>query len=601
MTMEYKTLDQNAPRSIYGGKAEGLSWLKSLGYNVPPAIFIPASYSNVGEGDLQPIFDSYFPSESMYAVRSSALMEDGAEHCFAGHFATFTGLKSFHEVLEKIKAVKVSGTSGANEMGVVIQQYIMAAYSGVAFSSDPNTASVESGIISFVDGNGEALVSGKVAGIDAKVSYQSQGIEFSLDSMVVPELEEQLIEIAALAKKLEANAGHPVDIEWCIEKGSNQLFLLQCRPITTARFAKSEVIEVIAANLERIPSEVRGNDKIKLRLACSEAGIATTKAFILKLNRADADQFFENMEFVIPIPFNSLNDGYSSILIAPRNLNGNVIREFSSNDHHEVRSNIRQIFQRCFSQYWRGIVITHELFPLDYMGMIRRIGDGYLVELSKGGFIQKGLTDCSRFILDSKGEVVSKEEQIQASTFEIGSHGVEKMPLNELVTLPATALAMIKRTFGDFLADEKRVVEFGINQVGTEYHPYLIDFQSEAAGIDLTTIERGVISKGKISGRLRWLDLDSDWKKGVDMHFHDTQSGSSASPVADPTIFVADRPDISILGLLNQHDPSSIGFIFRGGSMLSHLCIVLREKGIPAIFLREGMDLEGIEWYSLEA
>ncbi|MBK9453593.1 MAG: hypothetical protein IPN95_30240 [Bacteroidetes bacterium] len=152
------------------------------------------------------------------------------------------------------------------------------------------------------------------------------------------------------------------------------------------------------------------------------------------------------------------------------------------------------------------------------------------------------------------------------------------MPLNELVTLPATALAMIKRTFGDFLADEKRVVEFGINQVGTEYHPYLIDFQSEAAGIDLTTIERGVISKGKISGRLRWLDLDSDWKKGVDMHFHDTQSGSSASPVADPTIFVADRPDISILGLLNQHDPSSIGFIFRGGSMLSQSCIVFRER-----------------------
>ncbi|MBK9453595.1 MAG: hypothetical protein IPN95_30250 [Bacteroidetes bacterium] len=45
--------------------------------------------------------------------------------------------------------VKASGTSGATEMGVVIQQYIVAAYSGVAFSSDPNTASVESGIISF--------------------------------------------------------------------------------------------------------------------------------------------------------------------------------------------------------------------------------------------------------------------------------------------------------------------------------------------------------------------------------------------------------------------------------------------------------------------
>lgn len=599
--MEYKTLDQNAPRSIYGGKAEGLSWLKAVGCNVPPAIFIPAAVGDVGEGDLQPIFDSYFPPNSLFAVRSSALMEDGAEHSFAGHFATFTGLKSFDEVLEKVKEVKGSSTSGATEMGVVIQQYIVASHSGVAFSSDPNTASMQSGIVSFAEGNGEDLVSGKVAGIDVKVSYQVHGIELSYDSEMVAKLADQLKEIAFLAKKLEASAEHPVDIEWCIEKATNQLFLLQCRPITTARFAKSEVIEVTASNLERIPIEVRGNDKIKLRLVCSKAGIATTRAFILKLNRTDADSFFDGTEFTIPFSFNPLNDGFSSILIAPRNLDGNVIREFSGNDHREVRANIQQIFERCFSQFWRGIVITHELFPLDYMGMIRRIGAQYLIEMSRGGFIQKGLTDCSRFILDINGEVVSKDEQIQASTFEIGSQGVEKMSLNEVVTLPATTLAMIKHTFGDFLADETRVVEFGINQAGLDYHPYLIDFQSEAAGIDMAAIEKGVISRGKIAGRLEWLNLDSDWEKGVNMHFHDSQSGRPTSPGIEPTIFVADRPDISILGLLNQHDPSSIGFIFKGGSLLSHLCIVLREKGIPAIFLPEGLDLDGLEWYSLDA
>ncbi len=601
MTMEYKTLDQNVPRSIYGGKAAGLSWLKSLGCNVPPAIFIPAAVVEVDEGDLQPIFDSNFPQRSLFAVRSSALVEDGAEHSFAGHFATFTGLKSFDEVHQKIKEVKASSTSRATEMGVVIQQYILASFSGVAFSSDPNTASMQSGIISFVVGNGEDLVSGKVAGIDVRVTFKAGEIELASDSPTVAHMAGQLKEIALVAKKLEASAGHPVDLEWCIEKGTNQLFLLQCRPITTVHFAKSEVIEVIASNLERIPIEVRGNDKINLRLVCSEAGIATTKAFILKLNRTDADTFFEGTEFTIPFPFNPLNDGYSSILIASRNLDGNVIREFSGNDHQEVLSNLQQIFGRCFSQYWKGIVITHELFPLDYMGMIRRIGAYFLIELSQGGFIQKGLTDCSRFILDGRGEVVSREEQIQASAFEIGSQGVEKISLNAVVTLPETTLAMIKHTFGDFLTDETRVVEFGINHAGLEYHPYLIDFQTEATGIDMASIEKGVISKGKIEGRLKCFEVDTDWKKAVNMHFHDTQSGISVSPAVEPTIFVADRPDISILGLLHQHDPRNIGFIFKGGSLLSHLCIVLREKGIPAIFLPEGLDLAGLEWYSLNA
>ena len=43
--------------------------------------------------------------------------------------------------------------------------------------------------------------------------------------------DEQAAEIARLAIALEDEAGRPVDVECCYRQG--QLYLLQCRPVTT--------------------------------------------------------------------------------------------------------------------------------------------------------------------------------------------------------------------------------------------------------------------------------------------------------------------------------------------------------------------------------
>ena len=43
----------------------------------------------------------------------------------------------------------------------------------------------------------------------------------------------QIIELAELALQLEASVGMPVDIECAVQAG--EIFLLQCRPITTLR------------------------------------------------------------------------------------------------------------------------------------------------------------------------------------------------------------------------------------------------------------------------------------------------------------------------------------------------------------------------------
>jgi len=50
-------------------------------------------------------------------------------------------------------------------------------------------------------------------------------------------------------------------------------------------------------------------------------------------------------------------------------------------------------------------------------------------------------------------------------------------------------------------------------------------------------------------------------------------------------IFLCRRPNIALLPLLEQYEPGRIGFLFEEGSVLCHLAVVLREKGIPAVKL----------------
>jgi phosphohistidine swiveling domain-containing protein len=50
-------------------------------------------------------------------------------------------------------------------------------------------------------------------------------------------------------------------------------------------------------------------------------------------------------------------------------------------------------------------------------------------------------------------------------------------------------------------------------------------------------------------------------------------------------IIVADRASTDLLGHVCA--PGVAGFIFRQASMLAHLPVVLREKGIPAIVLED--------------
>lgn len=208
------------------------------------------------------------------AVRSSATSEDGKNHAWAGQLESFLNVNK-NNIIECIKQCWNSIFSPRaifyrikNEdvldiaVAVVVQKMIPSEVSGVAFSMNPTTNSLDEIVIEGVFGLGEAIVSGKVTPdtyivhkkdnelISKKI--QNQKIKLikedeknkwvSVQNGNLPKIDYvKILELSNLVKKIEDFYGFPVDIEWGIE--NDVVYILQCRPITTVK--KNDLLEKI--------------------------------------------------------------------------------------------------------------------------------------------------------------------------------------------------------------------------------------------------------------------------------------------------------------------------------------------------------------------
>ncbi|MBI1920765.1 MAG: phosphoenolpyruvate synthase [Geobacter sp.] len=209
------------------------------------------------------------PGGETVAVRSSAVDEDGSEHSFAGQLESFLFVPPA-EVAEKIAAVWRSGFServlayrrenGLSSIptppAVLIQRMVTADAAGVAFSADPVSGRRGVAVVSGLFGLGTALVSGECDAdtwhvsrsreitdrqIAIKTSAHSPAPESAEGVAAVavppeqqscPSLDdEQVIEVASLARRAARHFGCPQDIEWAMEE--EHLYFLQSRPITS--------------------------------------------------------------------------------------------------------------------------------------------------------------------------------------------------------------------------------------------------------------------------------------------------------------------------------------------------------------------------------
>jgi pyruvate,water dikinase len=267
------------PRST-GGKAAALSRLAE--HFVVPSGFCITSTALAGIAPpvrlpnwlRERVLDAYqtlVAVDSPVAVRSSAIDEDGASSSFAGVHETFLNIQGTGALVTAVERCLESFFSpralsyrqergaahGAFEdvrMAVLVQQQIASDVSIVAFSANPVSRRRDEIVVTASWGLGESVVGGTVTpdtwivdhsgehlreeriGDKRRMTVASDGGSREVDVprvlRNVPSLDrEQVAEVARLAVQLEERTGYPVDIE-CAYAGG-QLYLLQCRPITT--------------------------------------------------------------------------------------------------------------------------------------------------------------------------------------------------------------------------------------------------------------------------------------------------------------------------------------------------------------------------------
>ena len=208
-------------------------------------------------------------TDGFVAVRSSALGEDAAKTSFAGMHDSLLFVRGEEPVIAAVKTVWASAFNDRAlayrlersvplegiAVGVVVQQMIDATRSGVLFTCDPATSSVQHVVISSLYGAGEGLVS---AGLDAD-TYTVDKRTFTSTAQVAQKREQLLLdpdrgglrrqavpeamqgrssltdaEVRAVAEAgltVERYFGRPQDIEFCFD-ASGHLYIVQSRPVT---------------------------------------------------------------------------------------------------------------------------------------------------------------------------------------------------------------------------------------------------------------------------------------------------------------------------------------------------------------------------------
>ncbi len=225
-----------------GPKTLNLKKLKDLGLNVPAFVALPTStvkklWGNYQTGEtkyINSLIDDITKSLPFqnFAVRSSALIEDSSKSSYAGQFLTKTAVSGTElglAIMEVINDAEKKLNRNLELFSIIIQDFIEADYSGIAFTRDPRGG--REMLIECSAGAGENIVSGK--------TIPERKIVFWTQNSVVSQLP-NFKELIGNFKKIEIAFNRPQDIEWCLKNG--EYFYLQARPITTVATKEYEQI-----------------------------------------------------------------------------------------------------------------------------------------------------------------------------------------------------------------------------------------------------------------------------------------------------------------------------------------------------------------------
>ena len=238
---------------LHGGKGAALMRLKAGGFPVPAFLVLTTEELSAGFGEMQAqalkvTLAKAFKENTLFAVRSSATVEDGAAASFAGQFESVLNVPlagvpaAIQSVLDSAKGARAAvyrQSSGQDKsaigMAVIIQEMVAADAAGVGFGIHPLTGDADTCVINAVRGLGEGLVGGEQNSDAYEVRDGNISHRHLIGEKVILS-DEDILQTASILRALEDFFGAPQDIEFAFRDGA--FYLLQSRPVTA--FSKNE-------------------------------------------------------------------------------------------------------------------------------------------------------------------------------------------------------------------------------------------------------------------------------------------------------------------------------------------------------------------------
>ncbi len=607
-----KRLSENTQPEIkkYGHKSFWLWFLNKQKINVPKAFFLPFDYDLNNIQNINNVFQEIASLNTQYdqnkyalAIRSSGISEDSNNNSMAGHNLSILDKMSLKSAIENIK--KIKNLSYENDVGIIIQTMIFPKYSGVLFTTNPQTYSKKELLISYTKGTSEKIVSGTVDNDDLLINKSKIKIEVN-----DIKLQEKLIELCIISIKLETNLSIPIDIEWVIDKDYN-ILIVQCRPLTGVFYEHEGFFKIDQHNKAKIPHMIKDNDKIHIRLLADKYQINISPAHLLLYNHNKSKLVALND---IHIDQTEHCMSYSTVLLFPAVVNGNIQRIYANkilkdknfikycqrygiraiNDKNSVNASILKLHYLVQDLTWVSAIIIQEYWPATHSGIIKKIDGQFIIEISKGQFLAKGASNASIYIISKEYELVNVNEVYQDYELNIKNTIIKKETYLKpvLTKIQYKDIIKIVKEFTPILNNLNVAIEFCILDNEDLFTPYLFDIVEENSNSKYThkQIVSGVVSPGKIKGKIVKIKDSLDPLKTINFHYNDIIEDIDKN--TENLIFVVKLPNISLLNILKTTNSKNIGFIFEGGSILSHFSIILRERGIPAINHKEALSLE---------
>jgi pyruvate,water dikinase len=263
-------LTDSIDESRYGGKAAQLAAAIRAGLPVPGGVALPVGFVEAvatGQPDaIRKLEEICGALAGPVAVRSSAVGEDSETASFAGQHLTCLNVRpSLPALADAVRAIWRSahsesalayrqrlGLPSEPQIGVVVQELVVADCAGVLFTQNPSNGADEV-VIEASWGLGESVVAGLVTPDRFRISREGAVLERTsgmkdIAVRILPEggtheaevpaelvhalcLDDvQLRELHTLATRCERTFGGTQDLEWAFAGGT--LYLLQRRALT---------------------------------------------------------------------------------------------------------------------------------------------------------------------------------------------------------------------------------------------------------------------------------------------------------------------------------------------------------------------------------